>query len=99
MLPLRITSLAHRDIADAALWFESQQLGLGERFFAEVDATIATVCERPGSFPEVYRTLRRAQVKYFQYGVFFHGFEHEIVIVGVVGLRHDPRVYQSRALD
>lgn len=93
---VRITSLAHRDITKAALWYDRQRKGLGQRFFSDLDAVIASIAERPGSFPDVHQGMRRAQLRDFPYGVFFVVGAGEIVVLGVIDLRRDPLVWKDR---
>lgn len=93
---VRITSQSHREIIAAAKWYDKQRPGLGERFFNDVDWTIGSISERPGSFPDVYRGLRRAQLHDFPYGIFFSMSADECVILGVIDLRRNPKVWQER---
>jgi plasmid stabilization system protein ParE len=95
---IHLTPLAHRDIADASLWHEAQQAGLGARFFEQLDAALETVAARPGSFPDVHAGMRRAQLRDFEYGVFFYDLGDRIVVTAVLSMRREPSVWQARRL-
>jgi hypothetical protein len=62
---------AEADIAAAHDWYEEQREGLGKEFVEEVSAAIAAVQSDPLRFPATFRTLRRALVHRFPYGVIF----------------------------
>lgn len=96
MRPIRITSLAHREMAEAALWCQGQQPGLGKRFFDELDEVMGAIRERPASFPKVDGELRRAPLRRFKHAVFFVEEPGNFIVVGVIDMRRNPRVWKSR---
>jgi plasmid stabilization system protein ParE len=59
---LNIRPEAEADVVEAALWYEQQNLGLGEEFVTEVDQAIRRILENPLSFRVIYRRyeVRRA---------------------------------------
>jgi plasmid stabilization system protein ParE len=90
---------ARRDIHTVIDYYDLEGEGLGDKFLGELAAILDTVVERPKSFPEIYRNIRRAQLDRFRYGVFFRltDSERSIRVIAVVHLHRDPRTWQRRA--
>jgi plasmid stabilization system protein ParE len=89
--------LAQADLDDAATWYESQQSGLGSRFLDAVDHVLNRVRETPLQFPSVSAGVRRALLQTFPYAVYFRDTEQAVVILAVLHLRRDPRVWRGRS--
>ena len=50
---VRFLSVAELDAAKAALWYDEQQPGLGDQFFAELEHGINRVRRNPFLFPRL----------------------------------------------
>ncbi len=48
---VRILADAEEELAAAALWYEERRVGLGVRFMAAVDASVAWLAQAPDSCP------------------------------------------------
>lgn len=92
-----VRPLAQADLEDAASWYELQQSGLGLRFLHAVDQVLNRVCETPLQFPLVSVGVRRALVHTFPYAVYFGEMDQAVVILAVLHLRRDPRVWRERS--
>jgi plasmid stabilization system protein ParE len=88
---------AEADIAAAYDWYEEQREGLGKDFVEEVSTVIAAVQSEPLRFPATFRTLRRALVHRFPYGVFFVVRANTVIVVAAMHLARDPRRAHRRA--
>jgi plasmid stabilization system protein ParE len=97
MRPVIVDDAARDDIRDAFRWYEDRKAGLGLEFVEELDAAVATIAERPGSFPVVARTARRALVRRFPYLVLFVESGEDIGIIGVFHTARDPQTWLRRA--
>jgi plasmid stabilization system protein ParE len=95
--PLEFTDLALRDVAKAYAWYEAQHAGLGAEFMAAVEAQLELIAAHPIHFPVVGRDARRALVARFPYSIPFREEGDQIVVLGVLHNRRDPRVLQRRA--
>ena len=87
---------AEADIADAYFWYESQQAGLGAEFLEEVSSAFAAMNFESLRFPAIYRTIRRALIHRFPYGIFFVVSGDELAVVAVLHLARDPRRMRAR---
>ena len=78
-------------------WYDGKVDGLGRRFRGAVKATIEELLQRPMSFPEADKDIRRAAVqKPFPYGVYFFLIDDTIHVLGVLHDARDPRTWQKR---
>jgi len=95
-LDVRLRPEAEDDLAEAAVWYEEQQPGLGQRFLDAAAATVSRISASPLAFPIVYRSTRRALLQRFPFGVFFQVEQERVVVIGVLhGSRH-PRAWRRR---
>ena len=78
-------------------WYEEQREGLGREFLAEISGTVDVVQSEPLRFPAIFRTLRRALVHRFPYGVFFVAGADTIIVVAAMHLARNPRRIHRRA--
>ena len=92
-----VRPLAEADLEDAARWYEGEQAGLAERFLSDVDRTLARIRERPLQFPTVAGEVRRALLHTFPYAVYFRASDQGIVVLAVLHLRRNPRIWRGRA--
>ena len=86
----RFTSAALSELRDALLAYESKEQGLGERFLAEVDGTIARILMAPEVWRRLSARTRRCLVHRFPFGVLYQIRGREILLVSVMDLRRDP---------
>jgi plasmid stabilization system protein ParE len=93
---VRFRHEAEQDMAEAALWYEQQQRGLGQDFLDEALAVFMRRAETPHGYELVHRSARRALLRRFPFAVFYT-FEEDVVILAVLhGSRH-PRHWMRRA--
>ena len=95
-LELRLRPEAELELADAALWYEGQGLGLGHQFLDEALAAFSTITETPLMYPIVHRNTRRALIHRFPFGVYYRVETSTIVVVAVMHGSRDPRSWKSR---
>ena len=98
--PPRRLVISDRAAAEAALaaeWYETQAIGLGGEFLRVLDAVVAAITREPERFPRTSRTVRRALVRRFPYGVFFREYPDHVVILGVIHARRDWHRWPSEA--
>jgi plasmid stabilization system protein ParE len=80
---------ARLEFENAVAWYNEREPGLGDRFAAEVNATIGRIVKDPERFPRRGKTLRRASVETFKkYSILFR-IEPEFI--GVAAVFHGAR--------
>ena len=95
-LELRLRPEAELELADAALWYEEQGLGLGHQFLDEALAAFSTITETPLMYPVVHRNTRRALIHRFPFGVYYRVEANTIVVVAVMHGSRNPRRWKTR---
>jgi len=68
---------AEADLLEAALWYESQQTGLGEKFIKKVESYFLRIQNHPFHFPLKKGNLREAYIQKFPYVIIYQ-------IIGVI---------------
>lgn len=93
-----ILSEAEIDLDTAFVWYETQQIGLGDKFIESVDQSIESISKTPKIYQEVYEGYRRCVIKKFPYGIYYQLLADiaEIRVVGVVHFKRDPDDIQKR---
>ena len=88
---------ADADALKAAAWYDEQQPGLGDAFFDELDAAIASLSENPLLCSVRFADVRCIRLRRFtDYGVFYLITGREIWVLAVHhGARH-PRWLRER---
>jgi toxin ParE1/3/4 len=92
-----VRPLAEADLGDAARWYDDERAGLAERFVKDVDITFSRIAEHPRQFPLVTGDVRRALLHTFPYAVYFRTSEEAVVVLAVLHLRRNPKVWRRRA--
>lgn len=91
-----IRDQAANDLRKAYEWHEDQQDGLGERFKAAYEACEKKILSNPFLFNIVYRDVRRALMKPFQYKVIFTLRSNVIYIIAVIHAARAERRWKRR---
>jgi plasmid stabilization system protein ParE len=93
---VRIRAKARADIDRAARWHETKRRGLGREFLKEVEAAFTRIAENPKPYAELHRSIRRALLRRFPFGVFYHLSGGIAVVVAVMHSSRDPNEWQAR---
>ena len=97
---LRVTAAAFADMEDAAIWYENQRTGLGQKFLSAVKKGFDTI----QSFPERYAFAddKKVRKKYLlpapfrSYMIIYHLNDDLVTVTAVFHTSRDPRQWQSR---
>jgi plasmid stabilization system protein ParE len=90
---LRFTKRATRDLEAQFLWYELQQRGLGDEYFASAAGTFDSIQANPSIYPLVRDPIRRAPMRRFPYGVFFISSDETVVVLAIVHSRRHSRIW------
>ena len=96
MRRLELQSVAEAEVAEAVEWYRLRSPAAAEDFLAAVDYTLRRIQQDPDRLPMVSRTLRRALLPRFPYGVYYRVFPDAVIVVGVVHGRRHPRRWRRR---
>ncbi len=97
-MKITFLKLAEKELGDAVEHYESEQLGLGIRFQAEVARSLSRIVGQPLSYQQIGKYSRRCLIHKFPYGVIFQYKEapEEILVVCIAHLHRRPDYWVSR---
>ena len=90
--------LAKQDIKDAALWYNSQQRGLGKRFIHVARRKVNYICRNPKSISIRYGNTRCALLEKFPFMLHFtlDDIRKEVIITAVFHTSQNPDSWKNR---
>jgi plasmid stabilization system protein ParE len=88
---------AEADLVNARDWYERQRAGLGAEFFLCVEEMLERISRTPEMYRVVHHDVRRALTRRFPYAVYYRIAGNDVVVLGIMHTRRDPREWQSRA--
>jgi plasmid stabilization system protein ParE len=88
-----ILEKADRELTEAALWYEEQSPGLGNRFIKMVEKKLELIVGYPDRYPKRKGNFREALVNIFPYIIVYtHYKDEEIVTVSsIFHARRNPK--------
>ena len=96
--PVRISSLAARDLEQARNWFDQREAGLGDRFLASVEQTLERISKNADQYQIALLDLHRAPIRPFQYSLWYRVLPDESIVVAALSDRRDLSLARRRAL-
>ncbi len=96
MKALRFHPEAEREFVQAALWYEEQQQGLGQRFLNCVQDALNRLVISPELYPLVDGDVRRCLTKTFPFGILFRAGREQIAVLAVMHLHREPGYWKPR---
>lgn len=86
-----------QDLTEAADWYDERRPGLGLRFLAAVEDTLAKIEENPRLYRSLYQDFRRALLpRPFPYQVYFRIQDEFVDIYAVLHMARDPETWKRR---
>lgn len=93
---LQVRRAAELEIAEAQLWYEAKDEGLGAEFLSEVSQTIDRILETPLIYQNVHRGVCRAIVHRFPYLIWYQVGTERIVVMACTYAGRDPQRMKTR---
>ena len=93
---LRMLPDAELDVAQAYVWYEEQESGLGEEFLRCVDACIQSIRRNPEMYQVAHENYRRAFVRRFPYVIFYEHLDTTVIVYAIFHCSQHPQKWQSR---
>jgi hypothetical protein len=89
---------AYLDIIDSIEWYNKAQLGLGLKFYKQVQSVFKCIRKNPLAYGIRYNTSHTATVKKFPFMVhyFIDAEKNAIVITSVLHTSRDPKIWDER---
>ena len=98
---LKLSTEARREIREAAVWYESRSLGLGQELLADARDCFRRIEANPalGSLVEnVHEAVgaRRVLLKRFPYAIIYIQLKAHVRVLALAHLRRKPGYWKSR---
>lgn len=90
---------AEAELIEAAEFYEGRSSGLGERYLAEFDTTVAEVQSKPRLWPIVEGDVRCHAMKRFPFGIYDRVLDDELRILVVKHHSRHPDYWRDRLTD
>ena len=87
---LSLSPNAEVDLLESALWYESRQIGLGEKFTKKVEGYLFRIQNNPLHFPLKKGNLREAYIQKFPFVIIYEIAENEIVVFAIFNTHQNP---------
>ena len=87
---------ATAEFKDAIAHYNLQSEGLGFEFAAEVKRTLERIVQYPEAWSPLSKRTRRCRTNRFPYGVIYQIRGEIILVVAIMHLSRDPRMWESR---
>jgi hypothetical protein len=96
---LKVDPAARAEAEEAAMWYESQQPGLGWRFFWVYEAALESIERNPESFP-ILETLDSRDIRYcllkpYSFRLGFRVQGADVLVFAVGHIRRDRTFWAS----
>jgi len=88
--------LAEAELNDAIRYYESEQVGLGVAFLAEVQRCTAAILEYPEAGPVVRSDIRRRLCDRFPYALLYERQADQIRVLAVMHLKRRANYWVGR---
>lgn len=93
---LALTERAEQDFFVLLDWYESQQMGLGERLIADIEQGFEKLRLMPLSYAIVHKTARRLTLKIFPVSIFYRVVENHVQVFAIYHGARNPPAWQNR---
>ena len=94
---LAVRKEAESDLQEAFEYHEQCREGLGFDLLLCVEASLSRIEKNPNQYKPIHKSVRRALVNRFPYGIFYVIVGSQISVIGVVHARNNPRHWKARA--
>jgi toxin ParE1/3/4 len=84
------------DLREAYVWYEAERTGLGRAFLRRVRQQLDLICENPRCYPTVLKSVRRAPLRRFPFGIYYEEQGSRTVVLAVYHFKRSPDGWKSR---
>lgn len=88
--------LAFEELEEAALYLEDQAYGLGLDFEDDYHAGLDRILRDPLTYRNIYRNVRKLNLRRFQYGILYVLEGNRLIIIAVFHLKRKPFYWKER---
>ena len=87
---------ARLELLESVSYYESQQLGLGQRFLDSVSDAVHRILVHPEMYRSISNSCRQCRLPRFPFGLIYRIKEQRIEIVALMHLHRKPGYWKDR---
>ena len=96
MFGVIFTRAARAELIEAQDWYDAEAAGLGRHFREAMDTLTGRMSTNPQQFPIAFKSVRRAPLRRFPYGLFFVVTGDTLFVIACFHASRDPLQWQRR---
>ena len=96
MLEIAVLATARDDLRESYDWYESKEIGLGDRFLGCVHDGFLLIRQHPEIFPALTSNFRRALISKFPFEIIYKIESERILVYSVFNCSQNPSKWKSR---
>lgn len=85
------------ELREATLYYQGQQVGLGERFLSSVQESLTRISNFPESFPVVFNNVRQCKIRRFPYAIIYRLHVNYVQVIAIAHSRRKPQYWSRRS--
>lgn len=89
---------AQRELFDAVAYYDTIDVGLGNRFIQEIEQTLERIEQLPQAWTLLSANSRRCRLSSFPYGIVYQVASQGIMILAVMHLQRKPDYWKNRSI-
>lgn len=93
---VRFLRPAKNEMAETAIYYETQAESLGVNFLDLIEAAVANISRQPKAWPEIDNGIRKHVLRRYPFSILYRIDKEEIIIVAVMHHKQRPRYWIDR---
>ena len=81
---------------DAYDWYESRQVGLGEKLFSVLDIHFEIICKTPERYAQIFKSKRAVFIQEFPYQIIYAIHDINIIVYSIFHTKRNPKICKKR---
>ena len=96
IMNIKYLKVAREEFHDAIKYYETQHIGLGKRFQADIKNSISRIKEFPNAYVAVKEKVRRCLLHKFNYSILYTINDNHILIIAISHQHRKPDHWVDR---
>lgn len=93
---LTIEDSAQFDLSEITSFYNFSNKNTAVKFVVYVEKTLKQLSDNPFIFQKTYGDIRKANIGYFKYSIFYRIYENKIIVFAVLHQKRSPNIITER---